>query len=95
MRIVCWQMILMKYYTLFLSKIRTEVTIFVVCLSLDWRFKGQVTDSMCCLFCLIQSMIITNLNTTTNVFLFGKLVKTDSPIVSYIQRIIPVLKLPF
>ena len=33
MRIVCWQTILMKYHTLFLSKIREEVTIFVVCCS--------------------------------------------------------------
>ena len=30
MRIVCWQTILMKYHTLFLSKIRKDVAKFVV-----------------------------------------------------------------
>ena len=38
-RIVCWQTILMKYHTLFLSKARKDVTKFVVCCSHDWRFK--------------------------------------------------------
>ena len=40
MRIVCWQTILMLYYTLFLSKIGKDVSKFVVCCSRDWRFKG-------------------------------------------------------
>ena len=39
MRIVCWQTILMKYHTLFFSKIRKDVTKFVVCCSHDWCFK--------------------------------------------------------
>ena len=30
----------MKYHTLFLSKTRKDVSKFVVCCSLDWRFKG-------------------------------------------------------
>ena len=34
--------ILVEYYTLFLSKIRKEVTIFVLCCSCDWRFKGFI-----------------------------------------------------
>ena len=33
-------MILMKYPTLFFSKIEKDVTEFVVCFSHDWRFKG-------------------------------------------------------
>ena len=33
-------MILMKYHSLFLSKIRKDVTKFVVCCSCDWRFKS-------------------------------------------------------
>ena len=40
MRIVCWQTVLMKYHTLFLSKTRKDVAKFVVCCSRDWRFKG-------------------------------------------------------
>ena len=40
MRIVCWQTILMKNHTLFLSQIRKDVTKFVACYSRDWRFKG-------------------------------------------------------
>ena len=40
MRIVCWQTILMKYHSLFISKIRKEVAKFVVCCSCDLRFKG-------------------------------------------------------
>ena len=40
MRIVCWQTILMKYHTLFLSKTRKGIAKFVVCCSCDWRFKG-------------------------------------------------------
>ena len=40
MRIVCLQTILMKYHSLFLSKIRKDVAKFVVCCSRDWRFKG-------------------------------------------------------
>ena len=43
MRIVCWQTILMKYHTLLLSKIRKNVAKFVVCCSLDWRFKGYIS----------------------------------------------------
>ena len=40
MRIVCcWQTILIKYHTLFFSKIRKEVKHFVVCCSCDWRFN--------------------------------------------------------
>ena len=39
MRIVCWQTILMKYYTIFFSIIMKDVTKFVVCCSHDWRFK--------------------------------------------------------
>ena len=35
MRIVCWQTILMKYHTLFLSKTRKDVGKFVVCCSRD------------------------------------------------------------
>ena len=34
------QTILMKYHTLFLSKIGKDVAKFVVCCSRDWRFKG-------------------------------------------------------
>ena len=40
MRIVCWQTILMKYHTLFFSKIRKDVAKFVVCCSCDWHIKG-------------------------------------------------------
>ena len=40
MRIVCWQTILMKYHTLFFSKIRKDVAKFVVCCSLDRRLKA-------------------------------------------------------
>ena len=40
MRIVCWQTILMKYHSLFLSKIRNDVAKFAVCCSCDWRIKG-------------------------------------------------------
>ena len=40
MRIVCWQTILMKYHTLFFSKIKKDLTKFVVWFSRDWRFKG-------------------------------------------------------
>ena len=40
MRIVCWQTILMKCHSLFLMKIRKDVTKFVVCCSSDWRFKS-------------------------------------------------------
>ena len=40
MRIVCWQMILKKYHTLFFSKIGKDVNKFVICCSCDWRFKG-------------------------------------------------------
>ena len=41
MRIVCWQTILMKYHTLFLSKIWKDVAKFAICCSFDWRFKGK------------------------------------------------------
>ena len=37
MRIVCWQMILMKYHTLFFSKIEKEVEKFVVCLGFKYK----------------------------------------------------------
>ena len=40
MKIDCWQTILMKYHTLFLSKTRKDVTKFVACCSRDWPFKG-------------------------------------------------------
>ena len=40
MGIVCWQTILMKYHTLFFSKIKKDVAKFVVCCSCDLRFKG-------------------------------------------------------
>ena len=40
MKIVCWQTILMKYHTLFFSKIGKDVEKFVVCCSRDWRLKG-------------------------------------------------------
>ena len=40
MRIVCWQTILMKYYTLFVSKIKNGVAEIAICCSRDWRFKG-------------------------------------------------------
>ena len=33
----------MKYHTLLLSKIRKNVAKFVVCCSLDWRFKGYLS----------------------------------------------------
>ena len=42
MRIVCWQTILMKCHILLFSKIRKDVTKFVVCCSRDWRVKGNV-----------------------------------------------------
>ena len=45
MRIVCWQTIFMKYYTLFFFffflKIRKDVAKFVIRCSCDWRFKGS------------------------------------------------------
>ena len=37
-RIVCQQTILKKYNSLFLSKMKKDVTRFVVCCSRDWRF---------------------------------------------------------
>ena len=40
MRIVCRQTILMKYHTLFFSKIGKDVAKFVVCCSRDWHLKG-------------------------------------------------------
>ena len=40
MKIVCWQTFLMKYHTLFFSKIRKYVAKFVVCCSRDKRFKS-------------------------------------------------------
>ena len=40
MRIVCWQWILMKYHTLFFSKIGKDVSKFVICFGCDWLFKG-------------------------------------------------------
>ena len=40
MRIVCWQTILMKYHTLFLSKIWKDFTKFVICSGRDWHLKG-------------------------------------------------------
>ena len=40
MSIVCWQTILMKYHTSFVSKIEKDVAKCVVCCSRDWRFKG-------------------------------------------------------
>ena len=54
MRIVCWQTILMKYHTLFFSKIREDVAKFGVCCSRDWQrpnYEGNkdnigVTESM-------------------------------------------------
>ena len=33
----------MKYHSLFGSKIRKDITKFVVCCSCDWRFKGSCT----------------------------------------------------
>ena len=45
MRIVCWQTLLMKYHTLFLSKIRKDVAKFVVCCSRDFRFKSYYACS--------------------------------------------------
>ena len=45
MKIVCWQTILMKYHTLFLSKIGNYVAKFVVCWSCDWHFKGLTPTS--------------------------------------------------
>ena len=44
MNIVCWQTILMKYHTLFFSKIKTDIAKFVVCCSRAWRFKGLKKD---------------------------------------------------
>ena len=48
MRIVCWQTILLKYHTLFFSKIGKDEAKFVVCCSRDWRFKGSapITQSI-------------------------------------------------
>ena len=48
MRIVCQQTILMKYQTLFFSKIRKDVRNFFICCSCDWRFKGlsKATSSL-------------------------------------------------
>ena len=36
MRIVCWQTIFIKYHSLFNSKVRKDVTKFVLCCSRDW-----------------------------------------------------------
>ena len=40
MKIDCWQTILMKYHTVFVSKIKKDVAEIPVCYSRDWRFKG-------------------------------------------------------
>ena len=40
MRVVYQQTILMKYHTLFFSKISKDLSKFVVCCSRDWGFKG-------------------------------------------------------
>ena len=40
MGIVCWQTILMKYHTLFFTKIRKDVAKLVDCCSGDWGFKA-------------------------------------------------------
>ena len=37
----CYFMRIVKYHTLFLSKIRKEVKIFVVCCRRDWLFEGK------------------------------------------------------
>ena len=42
MRIICWQTILMKYHTLFFSKVWKDVAKFVVCCSRDWRFGRKL-----------------------------------------------------
>ena len=39
----------MNYHTLFFSKIRKDVTKFVVCCSRDWRFKDT-----CIYFCPVE-----------------------------------------
>ena len=41
MRTVCQQTGLMKYHTLFFSKIRKDVAKYVICCSRDWRFQGK------------------------------------------------------
>ena len=42
MRIVYWQTILMEFHTFFYSKIKKDVTKFVVCCSRDWRFNNEI-----------------------------------------------------
>ena len=42
MRIVCKEVILMKYHALFLCKIKKDIIKFVICCSRDWHFKGYV-----------------------------------------------------
>ena len=46
MRIVCWQTILIKYYTYLFSKIGEDVAKFVVCCSHDWPFKGKTLETL-------------------------------------------------
>ena len=46
MRIICWQMILMKYHTLFFPKIRKDIAKFVVCCSRDWHWYFLVVMEM-------------------------------------------------
>ena len=43
-----FQIQLMKYYTLFLLKIRENVAKFVVCCSCDWRFMGLIDTKKTC-----------------------------------------------
>ena len=71
MRIVCFQTILMKYHTLFLSKIRKEVTIFVVYCSRIWRLKGYplyyiksvyFVQTMYLWFCWISRLTLSTLS---------------------------------
>ena len=59
MRIVCWQTILLKYHSLFFSKIRKDVGKFVVCCSCDWRFKGSVPKSHELAHFLLELILVT------------------------------------
>ena len=51
------QTILMKYHSLFFSKIERGVAKFVVCCSHDWRFKAckKASENGVCLICLLHT----------------------------------------
>ena len=46
MRIICWQTILMKYHSLFLSKIKKDVEKFVVCCSVIDALRVNIENPL-------------------------------------------------